>query len=58
MEDPELGNIVFALLVMGWITPVGVLRMWALGMTTRELLLSFIPFYGLKYRFKRIFGKK
>ena len=44
-------------LIGGWLPPIIYLRMRYLGMSTKEMWLSLIPFYGLKYRYRRMFGK-
>lgn|GEM_PF-6835232 len=44
-------------IIIFYIPLVTILRMRYVGMTWKEALKSFIPFYGFKYRFK-LFQKK
>ncbi|MBB5285345.1 hypothetical protein HNQ92_003502 [Rhabdobacter roseus] len=51
----EMGG---TLLIILFIPILAIIRMRYLGMSGKEFLLSFIPIYGAKYRYKRLFSNK
>jgi hypothetical protein len=54
VEDADLTIPFFILLI--YLPIVHNLRRKYLGMTWRDVLKSFIPFYGMKQRYKILFG--
>lgn len=48
----DTGITILQYLILFCLPVLIVTRMKHVGMTTKEMLLTFIPFYGLKYRYK------
>lgn len=56
-NSDQVRQILFSFVVIVYIPIIAILRMRHLRMTLKEYLLGFIPFYGVRHRFKRITKK-
>lgn len=48
---------IFSIIVIFYLPIIAIIRMKTLKAPLKEILLSFIPFFGTKYRFKRFLEK-
>ncbi len=53
----EVRWVGFTVCLLLYIPAIAILRMRYLKMSWKEVLLSFIPFYGMRYRFRRLFER-
>lgn len=53
----DSGIEVLQYLIMFYLPVLTLIRMKYIGLTYKEMLLTFIPFYGIKYRYK-VFTEK
>ncbi len=53
----EVRFLGFSICIMLYIPSIALFRMRYLKMSWKEILISFIPFYGTQYRFRRLLEK-